>query len=106
MAVVVDPAGFRKSTLVAPTLSDLQNAVGGFIEILALDAQHLMIVNDDHTTLDLPVNSVATIMASHVLNEGEAISGMAVFLTRNEIEARRSAAAILPSEQRSFHPES
>ena len=45
------------------TLEELQEYVGGYIEIIRLTDKYLMVVNEEGRLLDLPFNSEATDIA-------------------------------------------
>ncbi len=47
------------------TLEELQEYVGGYIEIIRLTDKYLMVVNEEGRLLNLPFNSGATDVARH-----------------------------------------
>lgn len=67
MALLINPDGTRKhisgqgphGTM---TLQQLQEAVGGFIEIVHLKDGHLMVINEEGKLDQLPPNKEATMM--------------------------------------------
>lgn len=59
-AILITPNG--KVSRVAPkTLSELQNIVGGYVQVISLPkCEHEMYVNEDGIALGLPYNSIAS----------------------------------------------
>jgi hypothetical protein len=54
---LIHPDGTRQQTdWIKPTLKELQNAVGGYIERVPLKGNALMYVNEDGMSLNLPFN--------------------------------------------------
>lgn len=64
MATIVKSSGLVEETRPANgrdfTLSELQAIVGGFIEIVPLDEEHIMVVNEEGLLKGLDENKVAT----------------------------------------------
>ena len=48
-------------------LSELQEIVGGMIEIVYLSNERIMVVNEEGLLLDLPYNADASVMAMNVI---------------------------------------
>lgn len=69
------------------TLEELQDAVGGYIEILKLNSKRYVIVNEDGVTLGLPENKRATeLMRKYSkLPMGCVIVGNVVVINRMQI---------------------
>lgn len=49
------------------SLEELQGFVGGYIEIVRIDDERLMVVNEEGKLNDLPINSIATYMARELI---------------------------------------
>lgn len=55
------------------SLEELQKIVGGYIEIVNLNEEYIMVVNEEGKLLGLPINSGATIMAQRGLIVGDVL---------------------------------
>ena len=49
------------------SLEELQGFVGGFIEIVRVDDDRIMVVNEEGKLNELPVNGIATYMARELI---------------------------------------
>lgn len=68
-----------------PTFKDLQTAVNGYVEIIALDKDNKMIVNDEGRLSGLPINKTATeTLQRHHKQKTIDILGDAVVLNKND----------------------
>jgi hypothetical protein len=62
------------------TLKQMQNLVGGYIEIVHISAEEMLIVNEEGLLFGLPFNSEASELA------GITILGDAILTTRKEMK--------------------
>lgn len=84
MAVVIKTDGSRYP-LDDTGLESLQAAVGGFIEIVALENEYC-VCNEEGKTLGMPFNEIATQRCGDRLLPGDYIAGDAVFAGPDEID--------------------
>lgn len=63
-------------------LAQLQEAVGGFVEVIALPGNRYLVVNEDGKMLNLPINVAATQLAADAgrLARGDFIVGNALLV--------------------------
>ena len=62
-----DPEAFPPSNGTSYSLKELQTAVDGFIELVHLDSQQVLVVNEDGLRLRLPVNDKASDIAGRLI---------------------------------------
>ena len=69
------------------TLEELQGYVGGYIQIVSINASDIMIVNEEGKIYNKPYNKIATqIFYNSTSNRSDYIVGDAVICSRNELE--------------------
>lgn len=68
-------------------LRQLQEVVGGYLEIISLPNGQRVIVNEDAITLGLPTNQRGTLLAMTGLAMGDEIKGVMVLCEAGELEA-------------------
>ena len=68
--------GYVQSYPESPSLADMQEIVGGYIELVHLNESQYMVVNEDGHILELPYNQLANKMLAQLRPE---------FATRNVI---------------------
>ena len=92
MATLLTPGTLSPTPLVPAngqtfTLAELQAAVEGYIEVVRLPHDRYMVVNEDGSRLNLPINRLATVLAAgHVHMDLGGILGPAVVCTWRELE--------------------
>ena len=57
------------------TLEELQTFVGGYIELVKLNREEIMVVNEDGKLYNLPVNIIATTIYQKVIPSKDVIVG-------------------------------
>lgn len=67
-------------------LRELQNYVGGYIEVVHLEDGRLMILNEEGNLLGLPQNKIATVMAHNAATQRNGIVGDVVVCDDNQME--------------------
>lgn len=68
------------------TLEELKSVVGGYIEIVPLTEDYLMVINEEGKLLDLPINVVATRVYRASRNTEDFIVGNVLICSNKEIE--------------------
>lgn len=68
------------------TLEELKSVVGGYIEIVQLTEDYLMIINEEGKLLDLPINVVATRVYRASRNTDDFIVGNVLICSNKEID--------------------
>ena len=68
------------------SLEQLQKAVGGYIEIVNVDDDKILIINEEGKLEDLPVNTMATSLYQQVHGPIDVIVGNVVFAMTSELE--------------------
>lgn len=68
------------------TLEELKSVVGGYIEIVQLTEDYLMIINEEGKLLDLPINVVATRVYRASRNTEDFIVGNVLICSNKEID--------------------
>jgi hypothetical protein len=68
------------------TLEELKSVVGGYIEIVQLTEDYLMVINEEGKLLDLPINVVATRVYRASRNTDDFIVGNVLICSNKEIE--------------------
>ena len=90
MAQLIETNGTVKE--ISPTegsffqLEELQRYVGGYIEVVVLGSQQVMVVNEEGKMMGLQRNDVATDLAKTRVLPGDYIAGNAVVCTLEEFE--------------------
>ncbi len=90
MATLIRPDGTQEE--VKPkrgrryTLEELQGYVGGYIELVRLPDDRLMVINEDGKRLQLPVNHAATEMAGRRISRHDMVVGNALVVKSWEID--------------------
>jgi hypothetical protein len=79
MSIVISPDG-NVENLTDTKLKTLQEAVGGYIEIIDIGNGEVLIVNEEGNMLGLPPNHVATKML------GKSIVGNVVLTNRSNLD--------------------
>ena len=74
-----------KSSNKSFSLSELQEFVGGWIEIIDLGSGKLLVVNEEGKLMKLAENKIATIFARDFISYGDSIVGNAILADRGEI---------------------
>ena len=84
MAVVFKTDGTRES-LYKVQLEDLQKAVGGNIEMVYADQDHILVINEEGKLMGLPFNRTANDKVKNtLLSFDTGIVGDAVWITRSD----------------------
>lgn len=90
MAVVVKTDGTFDALLPKNnkvfTLEELKSVVGGYIEIVPLDEDYLMVINEEGKLLNLPINEGATRYYRKSRNTDDFIVGNVLICSNKEIE--------------------
>ena len=68
------------------TLEELKSVVGGYIEIVQLTENYLMVINEEGKLLNLPINVIATRMYRASRNTEDFIVGNVLICSNKEIE--------------------
>ena len=68
------------------TLEELKSVVGGYIEIVQLTKDYLMVINEEGKLLDLPINVVATRVYRKSRNTEDFIVGDVLICSNKEID--------------------
>lgn len=68
------------------TLEELKSVVGGYIEIVQLTEDYLMVINEEGKLLDLPINVIATRVYRASRNTDDFIVGNVLICNNKEIE--------------------
>ena len=68
------------------TLEELKSVVGGYIEIVQLTEDYLMVINEEGKLLNLPINVIATRMYRASRNTEDFIVGNVLICSNKEIE--------------------
>lgn len=71
---------------VSYTLAELQNFVGGYIQLLQMDNDYLMVINEEGKLKGLARNEQATTLVKHTLFEGDYIVGTVLVCDTAHIE--------------------
>lgn len=88
-STVITTEGFRKD--VKPSngtdfsLEELNEIVGGYIEIVHLSSTQIMVVNEDGKLMDLPLNVYATMIA-RIAGHKDTIVGNVLVCDTNKIK--------------------
>ena len=69
----------------AQTLAEMQEAVGGYIEIIAISKTSYMILNEEGKLKGLPVNVLATRLTRGVLGDDDVVVGDVLLAKKDEI---------------------
>jgi Domain of unknown function (DUF3846) len=72
------------------TLQELQQIVGGYIEMLWAPDGRCLFLNEDGKRLELPINDAATLLMRRRLTPGDYIVGDVILCTRQEAGADTS----------------
>jgi hypothetical protein len=83
MATIIHPSGAH-IPLSNLSLESLQEAVGGYIELITLSDGRHMYLNEEGKLDNLPINEEATKLAHIVLMHGDYIVGPVVICTPEE----------------------
>ena len=89
MAEIIKPDGSRQT--VAPKrgkrfkLDELQAIVGGYIEIIALPNQYIMVLNEEGKLKHLPSNAAATALARGTIAGSDFIVGDVLVCASKEV---------------------
>ena len=67
------------------TLKELQEIVGGYIEIIHLTNNKIMVINDEGKLINLPYNKNATILYKPSFNTDDFIIGDALVCDKSKI---------------------
>ena len=90
MAIVIKTDGTKDALQPknnkAFTLEELKSVVGGYIEIVQLTEDYLMVINEEGKLLDLPINVVATRVYRASRNTEDFIVGNVLICSNKEIE--------------------
>ena len=97
MAFLILPSGEQRNVAPAKgkrfTLQELQNFVGGYIELVTLSPKLSMFVNEDGKRLQLARNDCATRFARHVLHHngrdlfpGDGLVGTVFIFRKGEVD--------------------
>lgn len=68
------------------TLEELKSVVGGYIEIVQLTEDYLMVINEEGKLLNLPINVIATRVYRASRNTEDFIVGNVLICSNKEIE--------------------
>jgi hypothetical protein len=68
------------------TLEELKSVVGGYIEIVPLTEDYLMVINEEGKLLNLPINVIATRVYRASRNTDDFIVGNVLICSNKEIE--------------------
>jgi hypothetical protein len=68
------------------TLEELKSVVGGYIEIVQLTEDYLMVINEEGKLLNLPINVIATRVYRASRNTDDFIVGNVLICSNKEIE--------------------
>jgi hypothetical protein len=60
------------------SLKEVQEMVGGYVQMIPLSTDRIMLINEEGKLLGLPRNDMATLVAVLVLGEGDFIVGNAL----------------------------
>jgi hypothetical protein len=82
MAEIIRVQGRLGETIDNPTLEQLQDIVGGYIQAVYLGYGRYLVVNEEGKLMGLPVNLAATALVSGV----DVIVGHAVICTKEELD--------------------
>lgn len=66
------------------SLESLQAAVGGYIQIVYINTDEMLVINEEGKLLNLSYNKEATLIVQGLLFIGDYIAGPAVYVNRNE----------------------
>jgi hypothetical protein len=69
-----------------PSLAELQTAVGGYIEIVTLPNNKLLVVDEEGKLKNRPINSKATAVMTRAFGHVDVIVGDAVLCDASEIK--------------------
>lgn len=90
MATIIYTTGERKEVGPANgqyfSLKELQNVVGGYIENLRIDDNHIMVLNEDGKYMKLPHNAQATALVAPLLLSWDHIVGDVIVCEDKELE--------------------
>ena len=89
MATLITPNG--KSTNVTPAnnkfnYKELNKLVGGYIEIIRLNEDLVMVINEEGKLQNLPYNATATMYYQNYVSPYDCIVGNAVIMSNTEID--------------------
>jgi len=79
MATLIKTDGSVVEDYDVSSLEKLQQAVGGYIEIVTIDNKMCLVVNEESLLMELPVNNWASSYS------GQLIVGDVILMKRNEI---------------------
>ena len=68
------------------TLEELKSVVGGYIEIVQLTEDYLMVINEEGKLLNLPINVIATRVYRASRNTEDFIVGNVLICSNKEID--------------------
>lgn len=68
------------------TLKELQEAVGGYIEIIHIDKEYDMVVNEEGKLYQLPINDVATRIFQRTRYTQDYIVGNVLICNKNQLQ--------------------
>ena len=80
MATLLKADGSKQDNYEDITLTGMQKAVGGYIELVHLSKGKMLVVNEDGLRLNLPNNSEASKLS------GQTIVGDVLLMNHNEID--------------------